>query len=127
MDGQWHTFRGLMDMNTNDRKRDELAADAILEASHNVRRDLFAAAALTGLLARNDNDPRTTQREFAAEAWELADAMLLTDADGDRYVTAESVDHDAETVVYGAAHAAADAGPESGCDLTSAGLSGPGG
>ncbi len=39
-------------------------------------RDYFAAAALQGLLARDDEHPETTMADWAKDAFRFADAML---------------------------------------------------
>lgn len=44
------------------------------------RRDLFAAAALTGIMAGVEGDGGPfTERDYARRAWEFADAMLVTE------------------------------------------------
>jgi hypothetical protein len=49
-------------------------------AQADPRRDLFAAAALTGIMAGVEGDGGPfTERDYARRAWEFADAMLATE------------------------------------------------
>ena len=56
-----------------------LSRDTVVRLRTQDRRDRFAAAALTGILA--SNPPKGSKEAMALAAWMMADAMLQEDQD----------------------------------------------